>query len=158
MLDFLSKTPSMTPTDEVASDEQKAKAERIDWHRRNVRNGPVKFRQPGPSDEKRQRRLALRRQTKKAERAQRKQHFAQTREHALLRGQLQRVGVIAYETDFQPSGQDRMQAVAWLIHRFVEISDLEEIELEDALRLAVQRAFDRFSDLSGVKRSEVEYA
>lgn len=148
--------PSLVAQDEAPeTDEAKAKAERIAFHRSHVKNGPAKFRSVGPSDEKRARRRALARQTKKAERAQRKQHFAQTREHAILRGHLQRVGVIAYETDYQPSESQRLQSAAWLIHRFVPVSEIDDVQA--ALQTAVQRAFDRFSDLSGVERSEVEY-
>lgn len=157
MLDFLS-LPSLNDAEErdlteeeIADLEAQAKADRIKFHRTHVRNGPVKFgRAPSAKQE---RRRALARQTKKATRAQRREFIAKVQEHALLRGQLQAVGVIAYETDYAPSDDARFAAAKWIVQHYGEVTDSGD----DLLRNAVQAAFDRFSDLSGVERSDVEY-
>lgn len=167
MFDFLS-LPSLNETeDRDLTDEERAeieaqeKADRIKFHRTHVRNGPVKFGHTTPGDLKRDRRRGLARQTKKAARAQRRNFISRVQEHALLRGQLQAVGVIAYETDFAPSDEARFNAARWIVNNFGP-DDLPNL-LDDGaeqeyLRSSIQAAFDRFADLSGVERSEVEYA
>lgn len=160
MLDFLS-LPSLNDTEErdlteeeIADLEAQVKADRIKFHRTHVGNGPAKFRHTTAGDEKRERRTALARQTKKAQRAQRRNFIATRDEHALLRGQLQAVGVIEYETDFVPSEDARSAAAKWIVQHYGDVTNSGD----DLLRRAVQAAFDRFSDLSGVERSTVEYA
>lgn len=160
MLDFLSlpslsksEEPDLTEEELDALDAQ-AKKDRITFHRDHVRNGPAKFRHTTPGDAKRERRRALARQTKKARRAQRREFIGTVQEHALLRGQLQAVGVIGYETDYTPTDDARFAAAKWIVQHHGDLAD----QGDDLLRNAVQRAFDRFSDLSGVERSEVEYA
>lgn len=168
MLDFLS-LPSLNDSadkadlteEELAEREAEAKKERIAFHRTHVRNGPVKFGHTTNGDAKRERRRSLARQTRKAARSQRRAFIATLREHALLRGQLQAVGVIAYSTDFQPSADARFRAARWIVSNYgpEELPNLLDDGAEtEYLRAAIQAAFDRFSDLSGVERSEVEYA
>lgn len=168
MLDFLS-LPSLNQDadeadlteEELAEREAQAKKDRIAFHREHVRNGPAKFRHVTPGQAKRQRRRDLARQTRKAQRAQRRAFISKVQEHALLRGQLQAVGVIAYETDFRPSEEARFNAARWILTHYGS-DDIENLGDDDSnqsyLRDALQAAFDRFSDLSGVERSEVEYA
>ena len=160
MLDFLSlpslneDTKADLTEEELDALDAQAKKDRIAFHRDHVRNGPAKFRHTTAGDAKRERRRALARQTKKARKAQRRDFIATVQEHALLRGQLQAVGVIAYETDHVPTDDARFAAARWIVQHFGKPED----QGDSLLRNAVQGAFDRFSDLSGVERSEVEYA
>lgn len=161
MLDFLS-LPSLNQDDAEARDlteeeldalEAEAKADRIAFHRAHVRNGPVKFGHVTPGGAKRERRRLLARQTKKAARAQRRAFIGRVQEHALLRGQLQAVGVLEYTTDYAPSDEARFTAAKWIVQHYGNLLD----EGDALFRNAVQAAFDRFADLSGVERSAVEY-
>lgn len=166
MLDFLS-LPSLNEAEdrdlteeEIAEAEAQAKKDRIKFHRTHVRNGPAKFTHVTNGQVKRQRRRDLARQTRKAAQAQRRAFRATLQEHALLRGQLQAIGVIAYETGFTPSDEARFRAARWIVTHYGadEVPDLGEEGAEQAyLRAAIQAAFDRFADLSGVERSAVEY-
>jgi len=147
---------------EQVSDEQaaaEARAERIKFHRAHVRNGPVNFKGQSNGQAKRERRRELAGRTRKARRKQVRDFLAQQREHAILRGHLQAIGVVAYETDFDPSVTARFESARWVLNNFgsSDILTLDKSE-GDYLRDAVQAAFDRFADISGVERSEVEYA
>lgn len=147
--------------EEVAELEAEAKKDRIAFHRTSVRNGPVKFGHPTSGQLRRQRHRDLARQTKRGVRGQRKQFFANRREHAVLRGVLQAVGVVEYETTVVISDAVRFRSATWILNNFgaKEIPNGGKDGLEaDYLRNAVQAAFNRFSDLSGIERSPIEYA
>lgn len=162
-MNILSKLPFLSgeTDDEQTLDDVaialKEKQERIDLHFRQVRNGPVTWRDQTSGQIKRAKTRALAGRTRKARRAQVRDFLAQQREHATLRGHLQAIGVVAYETDFVPSAEARFTSAAWIVRNHSEPTDLDLGEAQ-FLRAAVQRAFDRFADISGVERSEVEYA
>ena len=163
-MNILSHIPFLsgdTSTDEETLDEVaialKEKRERIEFHRHQVRNGPANWRTQSSGQVKRAKVRALAGRTRKARRAQIRDFHAQQREHATLRGHLQAIGVVAYETDFVPTAEARFQSARWIVNNHSEAADLELSETE-FLRRSVQRAFDRFADISGVERSEVEYA
>jgi hypothetical protein len=163
-VDILSKLPFLSgdanndeTIDEVAL-EVEAKADRIKFHRAHVRNGPANFKEQTSGQVRRAKVRALAGRTRKAARAQRREHFAQRAEHALLRGHLQAIGVIAYETDFVPTQDARFVSARWVLNNYGGDLSGDDFNEAEFLRAAVQAAFDRFSDISGVERSEVEYA
>lgn len=164
-MNILSKIPFLSgeENDDKTIDEQalevEARADRIAFHRAHVRNGPVNYKEQTSGQAKRARLRELAGRTRKARRAQVRDFLAQQREHALLRGHLQAIGVVAYESGFVPTDDARFASARWVLNRFgpAELVSTEGDEAE-FLRRAVQNAFDRFADLSGVERSEVEYA
>lgn len=162
-MNILSKIPFLTgdANAEETIDEHAlevwARADRIAFHRAKVRNGPVNYKEQTSGQAKRARLRELAGRTRKARRKQVRDFHAQQREHALLRGHLQAIGVVAYESGFVPTDEARFASAAYVVRNFSEAADLELDETE-FLRRSVQRAFDRFADLSGVERSEVEYA
>jgi hypothetical protein len=162
-VNILSKIPFLTgdTNDDKTIDEQalevEARADRIAFHRAHVRNGPVNYKEQTSGQAKRARLRELAGRTRRARRKQVRDFLAQQREHAILRGHLQAIGVVAYETDYEPTDEARFQSAAYVVRKFGKVSDLDLDETE-FLRQAVQRAFDRFADISGVERSEVEYA
>ena len=109
--------------------------------------GPQKFRTVTNGQIRRARDRAIAGQYRRTARAQRRAHWAKLREHATLRGHLQAIGLIEYGSDFQPTDEQRLASAGWIIANF---------PTED-VQGSIQAAFDRFSDLSGVERSAVEY-
>lgn len=121
-MNILDKLPFLSTTTEKEAaeyDEVQAKKDRIEFHRRSVRNGPTSFKQPTNGQIRRAKKRALARETKKAFRRQVRQHLADQREAATLRGQLQAAGILPYFTeDYTATPEQALRSVTWLIARF----------------------------------------
>lgn len=78
------------PAVEMTADELRAaaKAERIEFHRTSVRNGPVNFKTRTAGQERRAAQRALDRKSKKARKAQVKAYFRDQRINAMVRAGL----------------------------------------------------------------------
>ena len=157
MIDSLSSLPSLSGNDdlEVAEvDEAQEKRDRIAFHRDHVRNGPVTFKHVTGGQVRRSKLRELRGRSRKARRAQVHSFLDQQSEYATLRGLLQAVGVVAYVTDFRPSDEVRYRSARELVQRFGDVTDSDENLVPNAL----QKAYDRYADLTGQERSKIEYA
>lgn len=99
--------------------EQKSK--RIQFHRDHVRNGPRNF---GHVTNGQQRRFGARQKAsanRKMNRRNRSSFKDKQVTAAVLRGQLQSVGALAYETEgFEPTTAARAAAAVWIVHRFAD--------------------------------------
>jgi hypothetical protein len=153
---ILDKLPLLNSKDEEVEpvlSEEDLKAERIEFHRNKVRNGPAKFSEPTSGQIRRERHRALARQTKRARRNQIKSHFASKREIAVLRGHLQAAGLILYRTDYRPGAGDVTASFIWIISHFADdkLSDeLGRIEItEGVVRSSLQAALNRYQHLTG---------
>lgn len=156
MIDFLN-LPSLGGVESADSevDETQAKRDRIQFHRERVRNGPVTFKSVTNGQVRRARLRELARSSKRARRSQVQSYFTQQREHAVLRAHLQGIGVLPYALrSGRLSEEQMMLSVRWIVEHFGNVDDSDD----DLLKNALQRAYDRFSDLSGQERSEIEYA
>lgn len=157
ILDLLSKLPFLNHDDVDEVDEEQAKRDRIAFHRDHVRNGPANFKTQSSGQVRRAKTRALAGRAKKARRHQVQTFFANQREHAVLRGHLQAVGVLPYHESapasvkVNPDGAVR--ATRAIVHQFGDLTDSEDTLVRNAL----QRAYDRFCALSGVETSEIEY-
>lgn len=153
MLDF-NKLPSMAE-EAVDTTEADEKAERIQFHREKVRNGPVKFSTPTNGQLRRAEKRAGRRALLQRRREQVRAYFAREREISVLRGQLQAVGVLPYAGKFKPSSQTIFDSTQALIRRFgnLLIEDDDQLVAE-----AFQAAADRYTTLTGGAPIRVEYA
>ena len=152
MFDFF-KLPSLA-ADEVDTTEADEKAERIRFHREKVRNGPVKFSTPTNGQLRRAEKRAGQRALKKRRQEQVRSYFAREREASVLRGQLQAIGVLPYFSGGKPSEQHALTATKWIVQRYGELERSDA----DLIRNAVQKTYDRYCDLMGQERSEIEYA
>lgn len=152
---LFSKLPGLSDhagggTVDVESDEFEAKRERIDFHRRQVRNGPTSFKYQTAGQVKRARHRALRRDTKRARRGQVRRFLVSQREIAVLRGQLQAVGVLPYAQDgqFTPADDLRWNALLAILGNFGD-ADAEYPNDRETLVAAIERAFNRWQALTG---------
>lgn len=123
MLNIFSKLPFLG-TDaadeivEMTTEEAKAqaKAERIEFHRNKVRNGPVNWKSMTNGQVRRAQKREMDRQTKKAWRAEKRSYFERQRVAAYLRGHLQTVGLIPF-VDGHTASMDDQIASTVLINR-----------------------------------------
>ena len=158
MIDFLSSLPSLSGNDDlevVEVDEAQEKRERIAFHRDHVRNGPVTFEHVTGGQVRRAKLRELRGRSRMARRSQVQSFLDQQREYATLRGLLQAVGVVAYATEgFSVSDEVRFRSARELVQRFGDLNDSDS----DLVPNALQKAYDRFADLTGQERSQIQYA
>lgn len=121
MLKNLGQTLSGKADEVELSDEEKAaqdKADRIDFHRKNVRNGPVSFKTITAGQERRTRERAVRKIERKNFRAEVRNYFERQRVAAVLRGHLQAVGLIAYVDGHEADMHDQIVSTAWINQRW----------------------------------------
>lgn len=154
---LLSSLPFLNNDQSEEIDEAQAKRDRIAFHRDHVRNGPTKFKTVSNGQVRRAKTRELNGRAKKARRHQVRTYFANLREHAVLRGQLQAVGVLPYHESTPDSAKvgldGAVRATRAIVQRFGDITDSDDILVRNAL----QKAYDRFCVLSGVEASEIEY-
>ncbi len=152
-MDILSKIPSLSKSPEEAAeiDEAQAKRDRIKFHRDNVRNGPAKFRHVTAGQERRARTRALARQTKKARRAQIRNHHETQRLAATVRGQLLLAGVLPYADSRTPEPVAQVKAVVWIVQRFgVEAEDGSASLLAEDVIAALNAALKFYGQAVGL--------
>ena len=157
--DVFSTLPFGTAEEELTDEqraqlEAEAKSERAAFHRTQVRNGPVNFKTLTGGQVRRARLRELARSSKRARRSQVQSYFEQQREHAVLRAHLQGIGVLPYVLRSGKLSEEQMMlSVRWIVEHFGNVEDSDD----DLLKNALQRAYDRFSDLSGQERTKIEY-
>lgn len=122
--------------------EVESKRERIDFHRRQVRNGPVNFK--GETAGQARRRAA--RQYASTLRKERKRRWSDFKDQqlgiAVLRGHLQAVGELPYaDPKFEPSTQVGLASYDALFERYVLDDDLDDEYLD--------RALEHYNQLTG---------
>lgn len=154
-MDILSKLPFLKD-DEVVDQpeltEEEAKAERIAFHRTNVRNGPVKFKGVTSGQERRRRQRWLDSRTRKARRAQIRLYFAQQQEAAVLRGHLQAAGVQAYANEHLVARPDRaLASIVWIVRHFAEVEEGDTVEVTaEVVTQSLTSALNRWQTLVGL--------
>jgi hypothetical protein len=137
-------------------EEALAKQERIKFHRRSVRCGPVKFREPTSGQIRRARHRDLRSMTKKARKHQISNYFAQRREAASLRHRLQAVGILEYSSpEFFVPEQAAHASALWLVGHFGDkVAIMEQGLTVPIVEIAFLNALNRYEELSGLPKSD----
>ena len=105
---------------ELSSDEQAAqdKAERIKFHRERVRNGPVKFTQLTNGQIRRAEARATRREIQRNFRRDVRNHLETARVAAVLRGQLQIVGLIPFLDGREAPLEQQVRSTIWIVKNY----------------------------------------
>lgn len=135
--------------------EVESKKERIEFHRRSVRNGPVSFKTPTSGQVKRFKERALARETKTARRRQLRKYHAEQREAMAIRGNLQAAGVISYSShDFGVKSEAIVRAFTWIVENFVDPKHIDKdgnVELtHEVVAQALTSALNRYQALVGL--------
>ena len=132
---------------EIAEDE---KRERIEFHRRHVRNGPITSKSPTSGQVRRARVRHNRKQAKVRRRQQIRTWKADVREHAVLRGQLQAVGVLQYQHSASPYLPESMDHVVVAVgQELTRKFHVRDDEGNLSIELSYLAALNRFLTLSG---------
>lgn len=145
--------------DSVVIEETQEKRDRIAFHRDHVRNGPVKFNQPTNGQLRRAKVRELRRNSKKARRAQVRDYFAAQREGATIRGHLEAVGVMQEIFD-RPSWElnifSAYRSSVWLVRHFAPVDAGTNVEVtEDVVRQSFRAALNRWQVIVGLPATEL---
>ena len=164
-MDLLSKLPFLKSEkeEETPLTDAEAKAERIKFHRTQVRNGPTNFRVVTNGQQKRARVRELNRRSRKARRAQIRQHFADLREAATLRGHLQAVGIAPYAVATTTlTAEGALRGIVWIVERFADDSLVDEngqVQVtEEVVRQSLTSALNRWQHLVGLPPTELSPA
>lgn len=124
---------------------------RIEFHRRYVRNGPVKSRGGQKRDVRRTQRRASKRLERRTYRDARRRHIAEQQESSRLFWRLQLAGILpTMNPGLAPPGQVR-KAVIWLVDNYYphEIEDVNE----ELVRVGLFCAYARWQILQGLPAS-----
>lgn len=134
-------------TDDDAPTEEELKAQRIKFHREEVRNGPVKWKFATGGQ---QRRAAVRAETSRVRKLNRRNRRAWLNgqaDKAVLRGQLQAVGALPYEHGGSAAPHAHRAALVALISRFGERDEDGELLIhDDTAKNAIGAALNTFVD------------
>ena len=104
--------------------EAELKKERIEFHARSVRNGPVSFKMPTNGQIRRAEARAARNRQRKTYRAEVKNYHEKQRIAMVLRGQLKLIGAIPYLDPRDIPLATQIQATAWIVQRYgVEVTN-----------------------------------
>lgn len=148
---------SSDATEAREADELQAKKERIEFHQKHVRNGPVKGRPATNGQIRRQRIRDARRMSRKGYEKQVQAFFASQHEIALLRVHLQRVGVLPWGSETTVSTPEQIErSIVWLLKNFHEGDIVIEGDVTVAVESAIQQAYDRYAALTGLPAKKVE--
>lgn len=136
-----------------------AKKERIDFHRRSVRNGPVAFKTVTNGQLRRAKVRELRRNAKRARRAQVRDYFAAQREGATIRGHLESVGLMQEIFD-RPAWEINIfsayRSSLWLIKHFAPVEAGTNVEVtEDLVRSSFRAALNRWQVIVGLPATDL---
>lgn len=137
MLDFI-RNPFKTQSVEEEDAEAQAKRDRIDFHRKNVRNGPVKFKSPSSGQLRRAHDRSIQRNIQKTREAQVRRFFGDQRLAAVARGKLHTVGIGFADASGRPylvgiehRTKQQVDAARWLIEHFAHAQVGDTIEISD---------------------------
>ena len=126
MFDFLTRVPgsdALVPEDELTRDQiaEREKQERIDFHRRSVRNGPTRLRHVTSGMVRRAQARDIKRRTKKTRQAQVRNYLQTQRLAAVTRGHLQFAGILPfYLEDRDLDLLQQARSAVWLVQHFSE--------------------------------------
>jgi hypothetical protein len=117
MLNVFKHVPGLDKADEAPEPtEAEKKADRIKFHREQVRNGPVNFRHITNGQIRRLQERAQKRQARKEYRDKVRRQLHADRFAATLRGQLTVAGVIPTSIEYDLKRQ--IDATVWIVRRF----------------------------------------
>lgn len=115
----LSRQSEVEETDLTADEiRAAAKAERIEFHARSVRNGPVKFNAPTAGQQRRAEKRALKTKSRKAFRSEVQNFHEKQRVAMITRGQLQAAGALSYIDGHEAPEAQQISATAWIVQRY----------------------------------------
>lgn len=165
-MDLLSKLPFLKSDQTEEQPElspEDAKKQRIQFHRDHVRNGPSNFKATTSGQQKRAHVRSLNRRTRKARRAQVRQHFADLREASVIRGHLQAAGIAPYAlTSTWIDPELALRSVIWIVQRFADDSLVNaegQVEVtEVVVRQSLTSALNRWQHLVGLPPTELSPA
>ena len=160
-MDILSKLPFLKADEVDETDdrtleeiEAEAKAERIRFHREKVRNGPAKFVAPTSGQIRRARKRDAERMIRKNRRRQVRQHLADQREAATIRGHLQAAGVLPYPNRAAADPRLAVKSLTWIVRRFADDRHVDSngrVEVtEEVVRESLQSALNRWQTIVGL--------
>lgn len=120
LANVLTGKPADAEEVELSPEEQAAeeKAARIKFHREEVRNGPVKFRQVTNGQVRRAQARAQRREIQRNFKREVRSYFERQRFAATVRSHLQIVGVIPFYDRHEAPLHDQIVSTGWLLQRF----------------------------------------
>lgn len=146
--------PSLREDEDLRSPEEieaEAKAERIKFHRSQVRNGPVSFKDVTNGQVRRSKARDIKRQMKKTRKKQLANYFASQYEAAVLGAHLKVVGLVAYQTrSFKLNPNQIRESSIWLIKRFADAQGNQVEVTEQVVRDSFQSALSRWASLVGL--------
>lgn len=133
-----------------------AKKDRIEFHRRSVRNGPVSFKVPTQGQLRRAEKRRSERMLKKARRDQVRAYFANQREAAALRGNLQAVGVLSFNARSHAKITTAKADVAlrWLVINYLPGGELPT----NPIQASMLNALHRWQTLVGLPHTSLQEA
>lgn len=151
---LLGKFDDETPFKDLSEEEQaeilaEEKKARIKHHRDNVRNGPVRTNWITPGQQRRAVARARKTESRKATKRHHRNHFEGQMAKAILRAKLQAVGAVPYATQFTPTLAQKVDAAAWLVRRFGERDEWDELIVgDDMVDIAVRHALAEYQGVS----------
>lgn len=158
-MDIFKNIPFLNKGGEVeAIDPTERKKARVQYHREHVRNGPFGTKRVihqdlhalaitffSKEEPRRAKRAAKRNLARNYDRSK-QQHFSERSESALLRGQLQAVGLLPYIHTTTLDPIQARKSVIYLVHRFADAEGTVEVT-EDLVRDSLQSALNRWESL-----------
>jgi hypothetical protein len=132
----------------VEPTEEELKAERIEFHRAKVRNGPAKFSFMTNGQIRRARARDTKRQQKKAFRAEVRNYFEQQRLASMVRAHLQAAGYLAYIDGSEAPLVTQIGSTGWIVQRFGQEVEVDGVGTGHVSyrKAAVIDAFHRAAD------------
>lgn len=107
--------------EDAATREAKEKRARIEWHRRNVRNGPTKMGSISEGRAKSRQRRQMAAAERKMNLRHRRTWMKNQHRRAILRGQLQFVGMVPLTSGYVPTPEQSAAAKVWIEERFESV-------------------------------------
>ena len=140
--------PELSPEEREAQ----AKAERIEWHRTQVRNGPVSFRSISAGQQRRAKGRAEKSAIRKNFKREVKGYHERQRVAAILRPHLQALGLVPTATGREFTEHEQIASTGWIVQRYgTELEDgTMSFRLEDVI-LAVKTAGQLYESATGFR-------
>lgn len=146
-------TSEAEPTaDEIAAQE---KADRIAYHRTQVRNGPVSFKYQTAGQQRRAAARAQKRDVRKNFKREVRGYFEKQRVSAVLRPHLQVLGLVPSATGRTFTMQDEIVSTAWIVQRYGKETEVDGAKtghvslFEDDVRASLSLACDFYRSATG---------
>lgn len=165
-MNLLSRLPLFNKNDEAPADDDRSpeeiaadeKAQRIQFHRDHVRNGPTKFHSRSSGQQRRAVERSKKAQARKVNRNHRRRFKDGQLHTAILRGHLQGIGVLPYATEgLTATHRQRLASSTWIVKNFAPRYDKdtsdesgfhvagEVILSDDLVPVSVQNAVDEYA-------------